>query len=188
MQKIPVKAQAASQHSPVTTACAGGIQTGTNFLPYGSGQSESIWAHLRWRQTRTACWQGRVRRQGLKSKRTNTGKEVSARYYILFSNHSLVTWQNRSCCFLYLLDVGVKLEYLSLPLHLSDTDLAGELGNHQASSLQTEGAMQRPLTPTPNVIEWDFLWPHTHTIKRLIFSEMEHHELHDLTMLKWVTF
>lgn len=59
--------------------------------------------------------------------------------------------------FLYLLDVSVKLEYLSFPLHLSDTDLAGELGNHQASSLQTEGAVQRPLTPTPNVVERDFL-------------------------------
>ncbi len=30
--------------------------------------------------------------------------------------------------FVYLLDVSVKLEYLSFPLHLSDTDLAGELG------------------------------------------------------------
>lgn len=57
----------------------------------------------------------------------------------------------------YLLDVSVKLEYLSLPLHLSDADLAGELWNYQASSLQTEGAMQRPLASTPDVIEWNLL-------------------------------
>lgn len=85
------------------------------------------------------------------------------------------------------MDVSVKLEDLSLPLHLSDTDLAGELGNHQASSLQTEGAMQRPLTPAPDVIEWDFLGHTIHTIKRQIFCEREHHELH-LRMLQWVTF
>lgn len=45
--KIPVEAQAASQHSPVTASRAGGIQTGTNFLPDGDGKSESIWTHLR---------------------------------------------------------------------------------------------------------------------------------------------
>ncbi len=45
--KLPVEVQPASQHSPVTAACAGGIQTGTNFLAYRDGQSESIRANLR---------------------------------------------------------------------------------------------------------------------------------------------
>lgn len=45
--KIPVEAQAACQHSPVTATRAGGIQTGTNFLSDGDGKSKSIWTHLR---------------------------------------------------------------------------------------------------------------------------------------------
>lgn len=53
----------------------------------------------------------------------------------------------------YLLDVSVQLEYLSLPFHLPDADLTGELRHSQAASLQAEGAMQGSLTATPNVIK-----------------------------------
>lgn len=51
----------------------------------------------------------------------------------------------------------MKLEYLALPLHLPDADLAGELGGGQAVPLQREGAVQGLLAATPNVIEGDLL-------------------------------
>lgn len=41
----------------------------------------------------------------------------------------------------YLLNIRVQLEYLPLPLHLSDADLAAELRHRQAASLQAEGAV-----------------------------------------------
>lgn len=51
----------------------------------------------------------------------------------------------------------MKLENLSLPFHLSDTDLTGELWHSQAASLQAEGAMQGSLTAAPDVVERDLL-------------------------------
>lgn len=57
----------------------------------------------------------------------------------------------------YLLDVRVQLEYLALPLHLADADLAGELRDGHAAALQAEGAVQGPLAAAPDVVERDLL-------------------------------
>lgn len=51
----------------------------------------------------------------------------------------------------------MELEYLSLPFYLSHTDLTTELGHSQAASLQAKGAVQGPLAPIPDVVEWDLL-------------------------------
>ena len=69
---------------------------------------------------------------------------------IFIATLSVLGKDDLSC---YLLDVRVQLEYLSLPFHLPDTDLTGELRHSQAASLQAEGAVQGSLTAAPNVIE-----------------------------------
>lgn len=58
---------------------------------------------------------------------------------------------------LYLLDVSVQLEDLTLALHLSHADLAGELRDGQTAPLKAEGAVQWPLAATPDVVEGDLL-------------------------------
>lgn len=73
-------------------------------------------------------------------------------------------------CFLwlssYLLNIRVQLEYLSLPFHLSDTDLTGELRHRQAASLHAEGAMQGSLTATPDVVERDLLSANNNVLQK----------------------
>lgn len=64
--------------------------------------------------------------------------------------------QSNSQC-LYLLDVCVELEYLSLPFHLPHADLTAELGHGQAASLQAKCAVQGPLAPIPDVVKWNLL-------------------------------
>lgn len=58
---------------------------------------------------------------------------------------------------LYLLNIRVQLEYLTLPLNLPHADLAGELRHGQAASLQAEGAVQGSLAAAPDVVERDLL-------------------------------
>lgn len=61
-------------------------------------------------------------------------------------------------CSLYLLNIRVQLEYLTLALNLSHADLAGELRHGQAASLQAEGAVQGSLAAAPDVVERDLLF------------------------------
>lgn len=57
----------------------------------------------------------------------------------------------------YLGDVEVEAEALSLPLHLPDAQLAGELAGAEAQALQGEGAVQAALGAAPDVVEWNLL-------------------------------
>lgn len=145
------------------------------YVPVVSSHTHERWVHPNWHRSSGGWSQASERRKVPRERKVGSfllraaasgavesGWTEMERSLNLFLYFALAACALLQCmclrCHHYLLDICVQLEYLSFSFHLSHTDLTGELWHSQAASLQTEGAVQRSLTTTPNVIEWDLLW------------------------------
>lgn len=143
----PVQVEFVRQHPPVVAAGLRSVQTPAQLLPDGQRDPEGVRTHQCGDVT------GRIQERRVDALRVLHTQITDSYTYIYIL---MKEW----CGNADLRQGGVELEDLSLALHLSHTQLAGQLERGGAEALQGEGAVQVPLRAAPHLLEGKLLRTH----------------------------